>query len=330
MAGKPPSIGDIISQFAMPPEKPSSPADEWLSELSNWLTTCDSVIHRPREPGLHASGLASVCARREIIEETFGKKAKKSSAGKQLTYDIGHAMHFWWQHRYLGPKQELWGEWMCLACRCQTCGDSDLSSRPDSDCKSCKGYGRKITTGFMPLKCECGVDWRDAVRYLEPHVVNKELGYVGHTDGILVHKKNKRRIFEFKTDGPSTYDERTEPNPEHVIQAHAYMGPLGLTETLIVYQAKAKQCDWSKENGEWLAGPPCVKPYLIHYDPIIWGPIEQRIKKHHEARALIQKLLDEKRHPTRDDIAKFDRVCDSPKCKLARDCSVAKQCFSIL
>jgi len=325
MASKPPSIGDIVSQFAVPPGPPSSPAQEWLDDLSHWLETgYEKLIHAERSPGLHASGLGSVCARREMIEETFGKPAKKARAGNMLTYDFGHAMHFWWQNRYLGPKQELWGDWKCSACPCAACGE-----RPGDACPDCKGTGRKTTRGLMPLNCECGTSWQDSIRYMEFMVENKALNYVGHTDGILL-RKGKKSIFEFKTDGPSTYEDRKAPNPEHIIQAHAYMQPLGLTDALIVYQAKGGQCKWTKEGGNWVAGQVHIKPFVVNFDPVVWGPIEQRIRDHHEARALIQTILDEKRRPTRDDIAKFKRVCDSPKCDLARNCPVSRECFNLL
>lgn len=332
MAGKPPSIGDIISQFAIPPT-PSTPAQEWLADLTKFLEgNYDSLVHPPRDPGLHASGLADVCARREVIFETFGKPVKKVRAGNQLTYGFGHAMHWWWQHRYLGPKQELWGDWMCTACPCSSCDGvlDKMVKSPEDGCNACHGTGRKVTQGLMPMFCECRTPWQDSIRYLEMAVNNKRLGYVGHTDGILIRTGQKKKtIFEFKTDGPSNYEDRDGPEPKHVIQAHAYMEPLKIDEALIVYQAKAKQCDWEKQGNDWVATNLHIKPYLVKFDPVIWGPIEARIKDHHEARAHIQSLLDEGKRPGRDDIAKFKKVCDSPRCQLARDCPVASQCFSL-
>jgi hypothetical protein len=329
MSGKPPSIGDIISQFAMPPTPPSSPAQEWLHDFTSWLeNSYEKTVHATRAPGLHASDLPSVCARRELIYETFGKPAKKTRAGNALIYGFGHAMHFWWQNRFLGPKQELWGDWLCTACPCILCGNSDLSSKPEPNCKICHGAGRKITRGFMPMECECGLPWQDTIRYMEVMVENKELGYVGHTDGII-RRNSQEFVFEFKTDGEKYYAEREAPELKHIIQAHAYMGPLQINKALIVYQNKGKQCEFTRNGSEWTAGAVNIKPYFISFDPVIWGPIEQRVKDHHEARAYIQQILDDGRKFNRDDIAKFRRVCDSPKCQLARDCPVASQCFSL-
>jgi hypothetical protein len=322
MAGKPPSFSDIISKFANP-TPPSSPAQEWLSDLTKFLEGgYEKLVHPEREPGLHASGLHEVCARREAIFEVFGRPVKKLKAGNQLTYGFGHAMHFWWQHRYLGPKQELWGNWMCTACCHDLCDGKG--------CDVCQKTGRKVTLGFMPLKCECGLPWQDTIRYLEMPVENKDLGYVGHTDGILIRTgQTKKTVFEFKTDGPSSYDDREAPDHKHIIQAHAYMEPLKIDEALIVYQSKAKQCDWEKRGHEWTASQIHIKPYFIKFDPVIWGPIVWRIREHHEARAYLQKILDEDKRPGRDDITKFKKVCDSQRCQMARDCPVASQCFSL-
>ena len=50
--------------------------------------------------------------------------------------------------------------------------------------------------------------------------MNEELGYVGHTDGVLDHKPN-RRIFEFKTISPSEYNklDKKGPKEDHIVQA---------------------------------------------------------------------------------------------------------------
>lgn len=336
------SIGDIIAQFAAE-TKPSEadPVKEWFADLQTWLANdYNNLVHPTRAPGLHASGLGKVCGRRSMLINAFGSSEPPFSAGNYFTFDVGHSLHYWWQHRYLGPKQELIGDWACMACPCPDCDaqihkkkalTTEARKRIYEQCKTCRGTGRKVTRGFMPLNCSCGVAWQDAIQYLELPVENKELGYVGHTDGILAHKP-KHRVFEFKTASPSEYEkiEGSGPKTEHVIQAHAYMGPLGLDETIIVYENKGSQCKWSVNMfGQFEAGEPKIKPFLIKYDHDLWAKIVARIHDHHKAEEILKLLVAEGRRAGRAEIASFPRVCDSNRCDLAERCPVSRECFQL-
>lgn len=329
------SIGDLISQFSF--KKPEEPpvtggAAQWFKEFQDWLAgDYEDTVHHARLPGLHASGLGKVCGRRILVLAVFGAPRVPNTAGNYFTFDIGHALHFWWQERYLGPKQELWGDWMCTACPCPECGGDKKLKR---HCDECRHTGRKVTRGLMPLNCECGVPWQDAIRYLELPVVNEELNYVGHCDGILIHNP-KHRLFEFKTMSPTEYEKWCEgadpkPKPDHVVQAHAYMGPLDLDETLIVYVNKGSQCKWTVDRcGQFVAGDPKVLPFLIHWDQELWDGITARIIDHHRAVEIMAEKRTKDQRVSRDDISQLPRVCDSPKCEMAQRCPVSRECFSL-
>lgn len=305
MAAKDPSIADIIAQFAVKGTVGNT-AEQWVKELSQWLEgDYGKLVHPAREPGLHASGLYKTCGRRVMLLEVFPTAEVSLKAGNHLTYDVGHAMHFWWQHRYLGPKGELWGDWECLGCK-------------------------TIVKGFMPLNCPCGAPWQDAIRYHELEVRDTVLGYVGHSDGIIVDKNGVRRVFEFKTVNPTEYPELRAAKWEHVIQAHAYMRCLGTQEALIVYLDKGRQCDWTVSSAlGFQAGAPHVKAFVVPFDPVIWNPIEERIKVHHEAVTHLQQILSAGKRPAQSDVSRFKRVCDGPRCETAKNCPVAKQCFAL-
>ncbi|MGD9727900.1 MAG: hypothetical protein AB7V39_16140 [Nitrospiraceae bacterium] len=168
---------------------------------------------------------------------------------------------------------------------------------------------------------------------MELPVVNKELGYVGHTDGILDHKP-KRRIFEFKTISPSEYDKypgasTPRPKPEHVIQAHAYMQPLGLDETLIIYENKGSQCKWTVNMfGQFVAGEPKVVPILIHFDQELWNGVIARIHEHHRSVAVIEDHKASGKRLPRASIDGFERICSEKNCDMASRCPVSRECFS--
>lgn len=344
------SIGDLISQFKDP--EPESDGDmeasgalAWFKDLQDWLeNSYEKTVHHDRKPGLHASGLGSVCARRNILVEVYGSNYVPNTAGNYFTFDVGHALHYWWQERYLGPKGELYGDWMCTACPCPSCGphvaklgdiSRDEKRKIYRKCDKCRGTGRKVTRGTMPLDCECGVSWQDAIHYLEMPVHNEELDYVGHCDGVLLHEPN--RVFEFKTISPSEYEKMLKrshpyergPKIDHIIQAHAYMEPLGLEEALIVYENKGSQCGWSVNMfGQFQAKDPKVVPYVVKFDQELWDSVKARIHEHHRSLRVIRGFKDEGKRLPRAEISNFSRVCDSKKCHIAQRCPVSRECFS--
>ena len=292
-------------------EQPVDPAADFLGELYTWLEEdYEELVHDERSPGLHASSLYKLCARREILAALLNMKPVKELqlAGNKFTQDMGHALHQWWQERYLGPKQVLEGNWYCAGCD-------------------------TTTYGFMPLKCDCGVDWRDAMHYREMRVNIEEFDIVGACDGIIKDlKTGKRRVFEFKTKSTSQYRLIHSPVHDHVIQVHAYMKGLGLDEAIIVYIDKGKQCSWSFRNGVFKAGKPNVKSFLVKFDNSLWDKIISVATEYRRALELLESGsvnsdLDEE---TRLNIlSEFERVCDSPTCNLAKSCQVSEECFSL-
>jgi len=334
------SIGDLIAQFGNPKPKPSpqaAGAAEWFKGFQDWLADdYERLVHKERKPGLHASGLGKVCGRRLLVIEAFGAHSVPNTAGNYFTYDMGHALHYWWQERYLGPKQELWGDWMCTACSCPEC-DVEYGSGDKETCAVCRKTGRKITRGLMPMNCECGVPWQDAVRYMELPVYDEELDYCGHCDGILVHAPN-RRLFEFKTMSPSEYEKLEKrskpytngPHPDHVVQAHAYMGPLELNEALIVYVNKGSQCKWTVDRcGQFVAGEPKVTPFIIHWDQKLWDGIVERIHVYHQATDILEEAKSSITRLPRAAIETLPRICADMKCQMAQRCPVSRECFSL-
>lgn len=335
------SIGDLIAQFGNSRQEPAAPdptgVKEWFDGFQSWLAAdYENLVHKERKPGLHASGLGKVCGRRLLVIEAFGATQVPNTAGNYFTFDMGHALHFWWQERYLGPRQELRGDWMCVACPCPTCKGKKTIKRDGQKlaCVACRETGRKVTTGLMPLSCGCGVPWQDAVRYLELPIVNVELGYVGHCDGVLTHKP-KERLFELKSMSPSEYEKWCEcatpkPKPDHVVQAHAYMGPLGLDEALIVYVNKGSQCKWKVDRcGQFVAGEPKVMPFLIKWDQALWDDIESRILDYHRAVEILSNSKSNGKRLPRAAIETLPRVCDDMKCDMAQRCPVTRECFSL-
>lgn len=304
-----PSFSDLAKLMKRQPmiQRPDKAPDAatWLENFTLWLEeSYHNLVPHPRdETLLHCSSLYQVCARKEWLVKMLTPAPEKLVAGQTLTFDIGHAMHWWWQHRYLGPRQELWGDWFCAGCK-------------------------STTRGFMPMKCSCGLDWRAGMNYIELEAKDEKLGVIGHTDGILVDRVSSfRRIFEFKSISDSEYKKLKAAKFAHVIQAHAYMHALGLTEALIVYANKGIQCEWGRADGSIKAGKINVKVYVIKFDAELWAQIVARIKDRKEALDHLNLLLKDGGKITEDHISSCPRICESKEDDAAKYCPVRDQCF---
>jgi len=295
------------------PTKPEEPekniAHEFRADLLDWLVA--GKIDPPRAGGLHCSSLWKTCARVPLLEAKYAAyiRIEPNSAGQQMTYDVGHALHDLIQNKYVGPFGRLWGEWKCLPCR-------------------------EIThKGLMPKACpKCEAPWRDDadgiqnIVYSEMFVKDDTLDYCGHCDGILLSRRGKKAVFEFKTISKSQYGGLRAPKPEHVIQVHAYMASLGLDEAVILYWDKGSQADWRKlSDGTWSCTNPHLKVFGVQFDSTIWGGVSVRIRDYHKAEDMVKRL------PTIEieHINQFTKICSHKKCDLACDCHVRDLCFAI-
>ncbi len=297
------------SALSPPPKVETSIGADFRADFLDWLE--NGLVDTPRAPGLHCSSLWKTCPRVPLLEKKYAKyiQIEKNSAGQQLTFDVGHALHHHVQNKWMGPFGRLWGRWKCLVCQMVT------------------------HEGTMPGTCpKCDVDWRDKedgilnIVYDEMFVVDDKLKYCGHCDGILLTRAGNKVVFEFKTISKSQYGGLRAPKYEHIIQVHAYMAALGLTEAVVLYLDKGSQADWRKlSDGTWSCKNPHIKVFQVSFDHTIWANLSKRIMKYHEADELAQKLpVVEIEH-----INQFKRVCSHKKCNLASECHLRDLCFAI-
>jgi len=299
-------IADLLQPEDNNPPKQDLTAEVWFNDFTSWLEGDYITKHqRVRTPGLHASELFRVCPRAIWLDHVFKPPKEVIKAGQQATFDVGHALHWWWQHRYLGPKGELYGDWTCSSCKTET-------------------------KGTMPLNCPCGAPWQENMLYGELPVEDKRLKYTGHTDGILIDKNGVRRIFEFKTSSPTDFKSITAPKESHIIQAHAYMRLLGPTETLIVYQNKGSQCEWAFGPDGIKPGKLNIKPFIVKFDQAFWNKIEQRILDCEKVALELQAILDEKKQVPMSKIESCSRICQSKNDDAAKYCPVKEWCFKLI
>ncbi len=306
-----PEIGDIVRLLGEGLPEPTGSevvARRFREDLFTFISAKpDDGASRAHDSYLRASGLYKVCARREAIfcARPSADVPTKTSVGLQLTFDIGKAIHHLYQNYYLGPMGRLWGDWFCARC------------------------DAVVFRGTMPGTCpRCDVG-RSALTYHEMRVIDHRLRYSGHPDGLLVDSPTDvkpRMVGEIKSVSTYQYKElRNGPQTEHVIQVHAYMRLLKLSDALLIYADKGRQADWTFAPDGITAGTPHVKVFHVRFDHAFWAEIERRIEDFWRAQALM--VRDEA--PTDDDVTTFCRVCESEYDDLARNCPARSLCFKL-
>ena len=321
-------ISDIIGLLGdnLPSgEKRPSSASVFLDSLYRFIETTEEEVEPDKPNYLRASSLYKLCARRAAIGAVFPdyvvNDLERISAGQQLTFDLGHAVHEWVQNKYLGPMGTLWGHWFCFRCD----GITHTGLMPKK-CKTC-GRGRTLWHAF---EFEGRVERFNVANflYVERSLVDNELGLTAHPDGLLYSSdlRDIQQVFELKTISTDGYDKLVKqavPKPEHVIQTHVYMYLSKLRETYIVYFDKGKQCEWkfSVESGI-TPGAERLQIFHVEFDDELWAKLVADIRDYYKALKLTEKH-------SGDDIAPFKRICKSPTERNARDCPMRDKCFAL-
>lgn len=171
-----------------------------------------------RSPGIHASEISSeyMCTRREVIRLTIdaaGLNSKPPITPKsQGIFDVGHALHEWLRHEYLGPMGILKGIWAC---------------------QNCPGG---VVHGYMPSVCPaCGST--GYFKYDEIEVKIPEYGITGHIDGIVTLDEVDY-ILDIKTHSTFTWKNLSDIKEGHKRQLNIYMRAYGIHKAVCLYVCK--------------------------------------------------------------------------------------------
>lgn len=320
-------IGDVIGLLSDNPPVSKAPttAKSFYKAIETFLDHVGVVESKRAAPSaLRSSALHEVCGRREAIFALHPELDRPGviNAGRRLTFDVGHGVHATFQNKYLGPMGVLWGQWICRSCRHLVVG------LMPTRCETC-GAGRRAPVAWKDSEGVEHTEVLDNIEYVEFSFTNKNYGYTGHPDGLLIDDDLSlvmpNVVFELKTISPSGYKTLKVPKEDHVIQMHAYMYQFQMREALIVYFNKGKQCDWTRTDGPLIAGKMQLRIFHVEWDDDVWDGVVQRMDNHWKARLLLAR-----EEPAEvADVVKFPRVCDSPTCFLAKECSARSQCFSL-
>lgn len=169
----------------------------------------------------HVSSLYYMCPRCEVYKAVLPPDKLPSDrldAMTQARFDIGHAMHYWYQNKYLGPMGVLKGKW-----RCRRCHNVVNGFMPTTTCEKCAGEGRKRVK-----------DWE----FDETVVLSKKWNIKGKIDGILA-PDGEEYLMDLKTCKPSLFSKLQKPWPSAIFQVQVYMWLLKIQHGVLVYIDKS-------------------------------------------------------------------------------------------
>jgi hypothetical protein len=167
----------------------------------------------------HPSALYYMCPRCEVLKRVVPKNmlpTERIDVVTRAKFDIGHALHAWYQNKYLGPMGILKGVWQCLECGSKE-GLEVPTVRPDK-CSKCGTSG----------------DWE----YHECVLASKEWNIVGKIDGII-SAGAVDYVLDMKTCDPGLFQKLTKPWPSNTYQVQIYMWLLGIKTGLLLYIDKS-------------------------------------------------------------------------------------------
>jgi hypothetical protein len=187
------------------------------SALSSFILNRDDGY--ARDGRFHPSYLYYMCPRCEILKSIVPVNllpVEKHDLKTKAKFDIGHALHWWYQNKYLGPMRVIKGVWECHKCG----GESGTDASPV----------------FMPYTCDnCG---SDDLEYRECRILSEEWNIAGKTDGILV-SGGEDYILDIKTSDPDLFLKLYKPWPSHIYQVNIYMWLSGIKKGVVLYVDKS-------------------------------------------------------------------------------------------
>lgn len=248
-----------------------------------------------REPGWHPSEFCGMCPRLYVLGKLLKVKSEPFEPSLLRIFDVGSAIHHWYQNKYFGPMGLLWGKWVCLRCD-----------------KSSWGFMRDAEKG-----CDCG-DKR-VLEYLEVPVKASLPGgfstpIVGHSDGLL-KIGTFWYLLEIKSINDNGFTWMKQARDSHVKQAGIYcelirqgMIRFGSHEKIEIPQIRQIIILYVNKNRS------VERQYNIDPDP-------DAARKELEKPYLVERAFKNKELPARRE------ECVNMMKKPAKDCALCSYCF---
>lgn len=296
-------LSDIVKQSAAAAAQVDTPkgwsvlkAKGFYQRIVDFVETDVASASQSIKDGfIRASAIPSMLGNLPLLRmassyDIFTELAKKPEAGAQATFDYGTALHWWFQHKYLGPMGALWGEWRCVKCD-------------------------HVEEGVMPVSCEkCDCERFD---FVETWIGDTQYRYRGHADGLIVEEgaTEPTAQLEIKSISTAGWDRLTEPMDDHMVQTHAYMrapqrfllddrGDIysmprkPVRECFYLYIDKGKQALWRRNiDGSFeVTSPPRWKVFHRFFDDHRWMEIAAKLDEmwaiHDQLKGVVNVIAD--------------------------------------
>jgi len=217
------AFADLVKQASTFREKGPSRGFSLVTEaLSKYA---EKIAGEPQERHndgyFHASQIYELCARQYLLREMYPKVwIEDLDLSTRQNFDIGSALHHWYQDHYCGPAGILKGNWCCTGCN---------KVHKDS---------------FMPTECEqCGnkpgqYNLNRAFLFQESGVYHHELKIKGHHDGALYLDSNgytRGYVVDFKTIRSDLFERLEKPYDSYIFQINIYMWLANIGRGILVF-----------------------------------------------------------------------------------------------
>lgn len=243
---------------------------------------------RPRASGIYKACMRQLvlCTKLDIPVSSYVNFSQK------MTFEIGNAIHYWFQN-----NSKLLGDIRCGFWKCGGCGKTTSFSRvPKRGCRAC-GAGSDTWT------------------YDEYELDIKKPYYVtGHPDMFIELERGRFHVMEFKSINSAEFKTLEAPIIEHIWQLQTYMWAceqdsfkLGINtdpeEGYIMYISKAMDT-------------PPIKVFTVKKDRHILKQIMSKLKDYKNG-------IDKKKPPP------YHPICEENSFNnyMAKSCPVKEQCL---
>mgnify|MGYP001566258754 FL=1 len=174
-----------------------SPEEEEGASLSETILdfVAKGIATRPRNV-FRASGVYYLCPRQEAYRLAIPAIERGFDAKSIMIFDVGHAVHKWFQEQYLGPMGILVGHW---------------------DCPKCQHQIRTL----VPVRSVCP-RCQTLMTYTELELTLPGTGVIGHTDGLIAYRQSLW-VLDIKTINKEGMAALSHPIEANVYQLQGYV-----------------------------------------------------------------------------------------------------------
>jgi len=217
------SFADVVNSVM----QTQSGGTVFTDQLVNFLKNREDTY--AQDTYFHVSHLYYMCPRQEVLKRIIPAALLKEDLDVKMKakFDIGHALHAWYQNEYMGPMGTLYGSWACIRC-----GDVQEGFMPKGVCDAC-GAGKKGRKNY-----KLSPRWE----YVETPVLSVEWNIKGKSDGIVIVNGN-RHVVDLKTCDPELFKKMTKPWYAALYQVQIYMWLLDIKKGVVVYIDKSSNTD---------------------------------------------------------------------------------------